>query len=83
MSRVLEAIYEDGVLKPLEHPGLAEHERVFLEVRSAAEADATLRAWQGVFEGLSDEDVDEVARIALESWRSEAEPPGVTPADPG
>lgn len=68
MSRVLEAIYEDGVLKPLEDPGLAEHERVFLEVRSAAEdeADATLRAWQGVLEGLSDEDVDEVQRIALD-----------------
>lgn len=68
MSRVLEAIYEDGVLKPLEDPGLAEHEHVFLEVRSAAEdeATATLQAWHGVLEGLSDEDVDEVQRIALD-----------------
>jgi predicted DNA-binding antitoxin AbrB/MazE fold protein len=28
MSRTLAAIFEDGVLKPLEDPGLAEHELV-------------------------------------------------------
>jgi predicted DNA-binding antitoxin AbrB/MazE fold protein len=33
MARILDAIYEDGVLKPLEDPGLTNHERVTLEIR--------------------------------------------------
>jgi predicted DNA-binding antitoxin AbrB/MazE fold protein len=32
MSRTLAAIFEDGVLKPLEDPGLAEHELVEIEI---------------------------------------------------
>jgi predicted DNA-binding antitoxin AbrB/MazE fold protein len=32
MSRTLAAIFEDGVLKPLEDPGLAEHELVEVEI---------------------------------------------------
>jgi len=33
MARVLRAIYEDGVLKPLEDPGLTDHERVVIEIK--------------------------------------------------
>ena len=35
MHRVIEAIYEDGVLKPLENPGLQEHERITLEIQES------------------------------------------------
>lgn len=31
--RTLEAIYEDGVFKPLEDPGLKDHERVVIEIK--------------------------------------------------
>lgn len=33
MKHTLEAVYEDGVLKPLEDPGLKEHERVVIEIK--------------------------------------------------
>lgn len=36
MHRVIEAIYEDGVLKPLENSGLREGERVTLEIQESA-----------------------------------------------
>lgn len=33
MIKVFEAIYEDGVLKPLEDPGLQDHQRVRIEIQ--------------------------------------------------
>ncbi len=33
MARVLEADYEDGMLKPLEDPGLNDHDRVVIEIK--------------------------------------------------
>lgn len=69
MTLVLEAIYEDGVLKPLEDPQLAEHQRVVLEIRDPAEQGvgaSELAAWQEVFSGLSSEEVAEVEAIALD-----------------
>ena len=35
MSIAVEAIYEDGVLKPVEPLNLAEHERVILQIQPA------------------------------------------------
>jgi predicted DNA-binding antitoxin AbrB/MazE fold protein len=66
--RVLEAIYEDGVLKPLADPGLAEHQRVVVEIRPAEETGtgSPLEAWQQVYAGLSETDVAEVEAIALD-----------------
>lgn len=71
MTRILEAIYEDGVLRPLEDPGLSEHERVLLEVRGAAEVEArgALRAWEQVYDGLTEEEIQDVAEIALDRSR--------------
>jgi predicted DNA-binding antitoxin AbrB/MazE fold protein len=65
---LLEAVYEDGVLKPLEDPGLSDHQRVLIEVRAPA-ADAAARAlaaWEEVYEGLSVDEVAEVERVALD-----------------
>jgi predicted DNA-binding antitoxin AbrB/MazE fold protein len=67
LTQVLEAIYEDGVLKPLEDPGLAEHQRVFVEIREPRErAQAALAALQGVYEGLTDGEIAEVEAISLD-----------------
>ena len=68
MTRTLEAVYEGGVLKPLEDPGLEEHQRVFLEIRTEPQEAiaSTLEAWQQVYEGLSEQEIAEVEAIALD-----------------
>jgi predicted DNA-binding antitoxin AbrB/MazE fold protein len=68
VTKVLEAIYEDGVLKPLEDPDLEEHQRVVLEIRAEprGSALATLEALHRVYEGLSDQEIAEVEAIALD-----------------
>ena len=69
--RVFEAVYEDGVLKPLEDPGLPEHHRFSVQVQELGEKDADdeLAAWHRVYAGLSDEDIAEVEKIALDRSR--------------
>jgi len=76
MTRVLEAVYEGGVLKPLADPGLAEHQRVVVEIRlpSASAAESELEDWHRVYEGLSDAEIDEVEAIALDRRRFFHEP---------
>jgi predicted DNA-binding antitoxin AbrB/MazE fold protein len=71
MVKILEAVYEDGVLKPLADPGLTDHQRVIVEIRFPTEldAEAELGAWQRVYEGLSESDVAEVEAIALDRSR--------------
>ena len=67
MIKTLEAVYEDGVLKPLADPGLADNQRVIVDIRLPMERDAEseLGAWRRVYEGLSESDVAEVEAIAL------------------
>ena len=66
--RTVEAVYEDGVLKPLTALDLPEHQRVRVTIDLAADErpDDALRAWSGVYDGLVEEDVDEVEAIALD-----------------
>jgi predicted DNA-binding antitoxin AbrB/MazE fold protein len=70
MAHVIEAVYEHGTFKPLGPVELQEGQRVTLSVEplalTAAEAEAQLCAWQRVYEGLSEDDVDEVEAIALD-----------------
>lgn len=68
MTRVLEAIYEDGVLRPLAELVLPEHQRVFIEIRLPAESTpaSQLAEWGRVYEGLSDAEIAEVEAIALD-----------------
>jgi predicted DNA-binding antitoxin AbrB/MazE fold protein len=68
MSLIFEAIYENGVLKPLQDPGLLEHERVVVNVeRTEGEnASSQLAAWREVYSGLSESDIAEVEAIALD-----------------
>lgn len=69
--RTIDAIYEEGVFKPLQDPGLPEHQRVVIDLRVESETDpqATLRRWRGVYAGLSDAEIAEVESIALDRSR--------------
>jgi predicted DNA-binding antitoxin AbrB/MazE fold protein len=69
--RVFEAVYEDGVLKPLEDPGLPEHHRFSVRVQEVGKMRAAdkLAPWRRVYVGLSDEDIAEVEKIALDRSR--------------
>lgn len=71
MVKILEAVYEDGVFKPLVDPGLTDHQRVIVEIRLPAEPETNseLGAWQRVYEGLSESDIAEVEAIALDRSR--------------
>jgi len=68
MTRTLEAIYENGVLRPLEDPGLSPNQRVVLELHDPGfqGSDSELEAWHQVYAGLSEDQVSEVERIALD-----------------
>lgn len=68
---VFEAVYEDGVLKPLRDPGLPEHHRFSVRVQELGEMRAAddLEAWHRVYAGLSEEDIAEVEEIALDRSR--------------
>lgn len=68
MTRILEAVYEDGVLKPLEDPGLKENQRVLLEIRTELQEEdsSAIAAWHRVYEGLSEDEIAEIEAIALD-----------------
>jgi predicted DNA-binding antitoxin AbrB/MazE fold protein len=85
MHRVIEAIYEDGVLKPLEVPELQEHERVTLEIQEPSrypespdpmneeELDAWFREINELTPKVSQEDVDRVDAALEEADKQEKE----------
>ena len=54
----IEAVYEDGVLKPLFPLKLKEHEKVRIIVE---EKESVVRATSGMFNGLDDNIIDEIA----------------------
>jgi len=71
MERTLEAVYERGILTPLEPLNLPERQRITIAINvpTAESPEETLLAWQQVYEGLSDQDVAEVECIALDRSR--------------
>jgi len=68
MGRVVDAIYEQGMLKPLEALDLSEHQRVRLIIHEppAESPDDALDAWQGVYDGLTDEDIAQIEALACD-----------------
>ena len=74
MQQMIDAVYEDGVLKPLGSLDLQEHQRVRITVEPITEPNTAapgevLRAWLKVYEGLSPKEVAEVEEIALDRSR--------------
>jgi len=67
MSETLEAIYENGVFKPLKAPGISEGQHVRLTVETASETtpEVLLNLAAKVYQGLSDKQIHEIEAIAL------------------
>lgn len=67
MQEMLEAVYENGVFKPLTHPKILEGQKVkiIVELISESTIDEILDLAGKVYEGLTDQDIREVEKIAL------------------
>jgi predicted DNA-binding antitoxin AbrB/MazE fold protein len=68
MERVLEVVYQNGVFRPLEPPGLFDGQQMMITLHLPAEEkpDEVLAAWQRVYEGLSEVELAEVEAVALD-----------------
>jgi predicted DNA-binding antitoxin AbrB/MazE fold protein len=68
MERTLPAVYEHGVLTPLEPLDLPDHQRVIITIHGPAleSSNEMLEAWQRVYEGLSEEEVAQIEAIVLD-----------------
>lgn len=68
MSQTLEAVFENGKFRLLEKPAvpLRNGQHVRLTVEAEAAPDDVLALAGQVYVGLSDEEVDDVERIALD-----------------
>jgi len=62
----MDAVYQDGVFRPVSSPELPEGERVRLIVERVTQStpDDILRLASRVYEGLSQQDIDEVEDMA-------------------
>jgi predicted DNA-binding antitoxin AbrB/MazE fold protein len=68
MESIFEAIYEDGVLKPLEPIKLLDHQRVKITIHPLVieNPDQELESWHQVYAGLSDKEISEIETIAID-----------------
>jgi predicted DNA-binding antitoxin AbrB/MazE fold protein len=68
MDCILEAIFENGVLKPLESIKLPEHQRVTIAIQLplVKNPDQELESWHQVYSGLSNREINEIESIALD-----------------
>jgi len=68
MHCIFEAIYENGVLKPLESIKLSEHQRVTITIQlpMVENPDQELESWHQVYSELSDQEIKEIESIALD-----------------
>jgi len=67
MSETVEAIYENGVFKPLRLPKVSEGQHVRLTVETTLETapDELLELAAQVYQGLSEKQIQEIEAIAL------------------
>jgi predicted DNA-binding antitoxin AbrB/MazE fold protein len=67
----VDAVFEDGVFKPVQRPEIPEREHVQLTVETvgAPSAKDPLELAAHVYQGLRPEDIDEIERIALDRSR--------------
>jgi predicted DNA-binding antitoxin AbrB/MazE fold protein len=69
MTQTIEAIYQNGIFKPLNpiSEELTEGEMVEITIKDKRlSPDEMLKLAGQVYEGLSDEDIEEIERIALD-----------------
>lgn len=67
MTQIIEAIYQNGMFKPLKpvSESFSEGEKVKLVVE-IEEANPIMKLAENFYEGLSEEDVNEIEKIALD-----------------
>ena len=69
MTQTIEAIYQNGMFKPLKplSEEIEEGEKVKLVVETEnEEINPIMKLAENFYEGLSEEDIDEIERIALD-----------------
>ena len=66
MKQTMDAVYENGVFKPLKPPKLSEgqHVRIEIETPFGKSSDDLLELAAKVYGGLSDDDIDSIEKIA-------------------
>ncbi|MYC14152.1 MAG: DUF104 domain-containing protein [Gemmatimonadetes bacterium] len=66
MKQTMDAVYEDGVFKPMKPPKLSEgqHVRIKIETPFEKSFDDLLELAAKVYEGLSADDIDGIEKIA-------------------
>ena len=67
MKHVIDAIYENGIFRPIQPDpiGISEGQRVRITVDDKTEPESVKLA-TCVYDGLSDEEIDEIEQIALD-----------------
>lgn len=73
MEQLIQAVYEQGVFKPLEPVTLREGQTVTLAVEANGathrEPNEQLVRWSKVYEGLTEIDISEVEQMAMDRSR--------------
>ncbi len=66
MKPIVKAVYENGVFKPVKAPEIPQGQQVRLEIEPLTEpsAEDILKLAAQVYQGLSEQDIDEIEAIA-------------------
>ncbi len=68
MKQIVEAIYVDGVFKPVKPPNISEGQHVRLEIDEPSEENPEdlLELAAQVYDGLTDDELDKMEKIATQ-----------------
>ena len=67
MSKTIEAIFEEGVLKPVSPLDIPEHKKVTLIIEDELEGPADILSLASlVYNGLSPKDIEDIEKAALD-----------------
>ena len=70
MSRTIEAIFEEGVLKPVSPLNIPEHKKITLIIEDEPGEPADILSLSSlVYSGLSPQDIKEIEKLALDRSR--------------
>ena len=65
MKQTINAIYEKGVFRPMENLAISDGKQVRLTVETSSEPTDLLELAAQVYQGLSEEEIDEIEKIVL------------------
>jgi len=69
MKQIVEAIYVDGVFKPVKPPNISEGQHVLLEIDEPSEENPEdlLELAAQVYDGLTDDEIEKIEKVATRS----------------